>query len=234
MSLDSLLQPPLNSALDHPTLIFGLLLSFIIGQFNAWCYMSTHRGLSYTSTFTHSIVLITMISTISMGLVSQSFLAAFGLLGGMAIIRFRTVVRDARDSCYLLLALVCGIAIGFGMFSVAIVGALAANAVAVYMARTGFGSWSAVESLLRVQIETQAARSPEFERLLQRYCRRHAAVAVDEALASEPGMPALCQCVYRVSLRNANRAAEFVSALKEKFHVEAVHLVVEQEHDEIA
>ena len=50
----------------------SLLVSFIVGRLNAWCYMWTHRGLSYTRTFTQSLILITMIVDLSMSMVAMN------------------------------------------------------------------------------------------------------------------------------------------------------------------
>jgi hypothetical protein len=44
----------------------------------------------------HSIVLLSMIITMVLLVVGDSVARAFGLVGALAIIRFRTVVRDAR------------------------------------------------------------------------------------------------------------------------------------------
>ena len=148
-------------------LIVSLLVGFIVGQLNAWCYKWTHRGVSYTRTFTQALVLITTIAALSMSLVASNALVAVGLLGGLAIIRFRTVVRDTRDTAYLFLCLICGMAAGFGAYRTAIIGAIVANAVATYLHMTGFGAWHAADNLLRFQSGRSALTGGTLERILR-------------------------------------------------------------------
>jgi hypothetical protein len=234
-TLEGLLLPLQNTDAGTPAaLVFSLLTAFIVGQMNAWCYKWTHRGLSYTRNFTHALILITIVSSLSMSLIMTNPLAAFGLLGGLAIIRFRTVVRDARDNAFVLLCLICGMSAGLGYVMGAVVGSLAANSVAFYLYRTGFGSWQTMESLLRFQVDTAAFENALFEPVLQRFCRRHSVVSVDEAPSPTGEGPPTYQCVYKVRLRDPERAPDMVSALQASGLIHAVHLLVEQDNEEVA
>ena len=215
-------------------LLLTLLVAFIIGQLNAWCYKWTHRGVSYSRTFSHAIVLIAIIAAISMSLVASNALVAVGLLGGLAIIRFRTVVRDARDTAYIFLSLICGMATGFGYFGTAIIGSAAANLVAVYLHLTGFGAWYSGEGLIRFRIASSTLGDNTLEEQLAKFCRRFSVISVDETTSLEAGGEQFCQCAYKVRLRDPERGPDLVRALKEVCHVDAVQLLVEQEHEEVA
>jgi len=191
--LDGLFRTTPASAIqagDH--LILALLVGFIVGQLNGWCYKWTHRGVSYSRTFTQALVLISIVAALSMSLVASNTLIAVGLLGGLAIIRFRTVVRDARDTAYVFLCLICGMAAGFGFYGTAVVGALVANLVAVYLHLTGFGAWYARDNLLRFQSDVASLKGGTIERLLAEFCRRYAVISVDESPAAVPGGEPVC------------------------------------------
>ena len=159
------LFPPVTPRSDMMVqrLLLTLVVAFIIGQLNAWCYKWTHRGVSYSRTFSHAI---------SMSLVASNALVAVGLLGGLAIIRFRTVVRDARDTAYIFLSLICGMAAGFGFFDTAIIGAAAANLVAVYLHLTGFGAWYSGEGLIRFRVASSMLGDNTLEEQLAKFCRK--------------------------------------------------------------
>ncbi|MFH1110603.1 MAG: DUF4956 domain-containing protein [Planctomycetota bacterium] len=214
-------------------LAYCLLIAFIVGQLNAWCYMWTHRGMSYSRSFTQALIIITLASSLSMSIVATNVIAAFGLIGGLSMIRFRTVVRDARDSAYVLLSLVCGIGCGFGFYAVAVIGSAVTNAIAIYLHRVGFGSWQSLESLLRMQIEPAALENPAFETLLKRFCRAHSVLSVDETPGAGSGL-ALCQCAFKVQLRDPECAPDFISALRADFGVSAVRLLVHQENEDVS
>ena len=232
---DQLIQPVLTVPVGMgERLVLVLLVAFIVGQLNAWFYRWTHRGVSYTRTFTQAVVLIAIVAALSMSLVAANPVAAIGLLGGMAIIRFRTVVRDARDTTYVLLSLVCGMAAGFGFYLTAVIGSLVANGVAFYLHHTGFGAWHVRDSLLQFQVAASALSSTEFDVLLSEFCRRHSVISVDEVPVADPGGESMCQCGYKVRLRDPERGPDLVSALKRSFGIDAVHLLVEQENEEVA
>ncbi len=220
-------------AYSSERLVLALLVAFILGQLNAWVYKWTHRGVSYSRTFTHAIVLISLITAISMVVVSSSLIAAFGLLGALAIIRFRTIVRDARDTAYIFLTLVCGMAAGFGYYGIAIVGAAAANLVAIYLHVTGFGAWRSYESLLRFEIDPLALDSHKLEHLLNRFCGRHSIVSIDEPDFGPPDAPARCQCALKVRLRDPDDGPRLVQALKLELQTSAVHLLMEGENEDV-
>jgi hypothetical protein len=224
-------QPASFPTADRVVLV--LLVALIVGQLNAWCYRWTHRGVSYSRTFTQALVLIAMIAALSMSLVATNAMAALGLLGGAAIIRFRTVVRDARDTAYLFLCLICGMAAGFGSYGTAIVGSIGANLVGLYLHASGFGAWHSPDGLLRFRVDTSALHGGGLDALLRRFCRRYTVVSVDESPSPTAEGGSMCQCAYKVRLRDPGQGPGLVEALKSAFRIEAIHLLVEREHEEV-
>lgn len=216
------------------SLLLSLLVAFIVGQLNAWCYRWTHRGVSYSRTFTQALVLISIIAAMSMSLVVGNVVAAFGLLGGLALIRFRTIIRDSRDIAFVFLAMVCGMAAGFGYLGTAILGSVVANAVAAYLFLTGFGAWHARDSLLRFEVPSHALRSSDFAAVLKDFCRRYSVVSVDESVFTESGREPLCQCAYKVRLHDPEDGPDLVAALKRALRIDAVHLVIDQANEDVA
>lgn len=234
-TLDTLLMPLRNMRdVSLESLLLVLLGAFVIGQANAWCYKWTHRGVSYSRTFTQALILITVIGAMSSVVIVANPLAALGMLGGLAIIRFRTVVRDARDNVYVLLCLICGLAVGLGHIAIAALGAAVVNLIALYMHRTAFGAWRAMESMLRFEVDGTGLDSAVFEGILQRFCYRHAVVSVDETPPLDPEHGPTYQCMYKIRLRDPALGADLVSALKADCPIGAVHLLVDQENEEVA
>src|SRR6266705_3974933 len=107
---------PLNIA----TLVFSVLLAFLIGQTIAWVYMLTHSGLSYSRSFVNSLIVIPMIVTLVMTVMANNLVTAFGMMAVFAIVRFRNILRDTFDTSYVLAVLVIGMAAGTQKFTSAI------------------------------------------------------------------------------------------------------------------
>ena len=112
-------------------LALTLLLSVFLGQVVAWVYMWTHTGVSYTRSFTQSLVLLTIVVSLVMFVIGNSIVTAFGLMGALAIIRFRNVLKDTRDTVYVFFSLVLGMALGSQRHLAALVGTVALLTVAL-------------------------------------------------------------------------------------------------------
>jgi uncharacterized membrane protein YhiD involved in acid resistance len=166
--------------------IVDLLLAFVLGMAVAWLYTCTHRGLSYSRNMVHSLVLLCMIVCLVMQVVGDSVARAFGLVGALAIIRFRTVVRDARDTTFIFLALAIGIAVGVHQYATAVLGATLVGATSVLLQATHFAVRHADAGVLIVQ--GTADMGQRLDAVLDDYCRSHEALATrtdDLAGASE-------------------------------------------------
>lgn len=129
----------------------SLLLSFVLGQLVAWLYSITHRGMTWSRNMVHSIVMLSMIVTGVMLVVGDSIARAFGLVGALAIIRFRTVVRDARDTTFIFLALAVGIAVGAHQPMIAILATVIVGLAAVVLHFTHFGARYVDAGVLRLR-----------------------------------------------------------------------------------
>ena len=164
------------------TVMLDLTLSYVLGQFVAWLYIWTHRGLSYSRNMTHSMILLTMIVTSVMLVVGDSIARAFGLVGALAIIRFRTVVRDARDTTFIFLALATGIAIGAHHYVVAVVAAVAIGLVATQLHFTGFGQRHTDTGVIRVK---SSGALDTIEDALKTWCRTHELLSLRESTGGE-------------------------------------------------
>jgi ABC-type branched-subunit amino acid transport system permease subunit len=68
-------------------------------------YRATHKGLSYSQSFSQTIVFVSLIVAIVMMVIGGSLARAFALVGALSIIRFRTVLKDTKDMAYIFAAL---------------------------------------------------------------------------------------------------------------------------------
>jgi hypothetical protein len=73
---------------------------------------------SFVSTLVLLSILLAMVSMVIGGNIAR----AFSLVGALAIVRFRTVVEDTRDTAFVIFAVVVGMAAGAGVWEVAAVG----------------------------------------------------------------------------------------------------------------
>lgn len=110
-------------------LVGRLLVSFGFGCVVALVYYRTRRPLS--GDFLTTLVMLTILIAMVTLVIGNSVARAFGLVGALSIVRFRTVVEDTRDTAFVILAVAVGMAAGAGYFLVPLIGLPIATAAAL-------------------------------------------------------------------------------------------------------
>ena len=208
--------------------LLALLLAFVLGQIIAWTYAWTHSGLSYSKSFTQSLVLMTIVVSLVMFVIGDSIITAFGLLGALAMIRFRNVLKDTRDTVFVFIALVIGLAVGSQRFLTAIVGTLALLLVVMYLNTTSFGTLGRFDGYLTLRLVTPSRAAGEPARLLSTFCR-----AVKQVSTRQTGEEEGAEFVYQIGLRDRDRSGELLLELKKLDDVTHASLVLRSELSEV-
>ncbi|MBT3339869.1 MAG: DUF4956 domain-containing protein [Planctomycetes bacterium] len=206
----------------------SLLLAFVLGQFLAWIYVRTHSGLSYSRTFTQSLVLMNMVVALVMFVIGNSIVTAFGLIGALAIIRFRNVLKDTRDTVFVFFTLVLGMACGSQRYLAAILGTVFLATAVVYLHFTKFGSLSSYDGHLNCRLgrDNREKADTDLLSVIKTHCQSSRRVSVREAQDGS-------EYVFQVRLRDPSRSGEFLDALYQLAGIGEVGLILRDEHSEI-
>ncbi|MBI5155104.1 DUF4956 domain-containing protein [Candidatus Poribacteria bacterium] len=204
----------------------ALLFAFAAGQVVAWIYMWTHTGISYSRAYVQSLVLIALIVALIMVIVGSNVVVAFGLVGAMAVIRFRNVLKDTRDTAFIFMELAVGLGSGTGNFLAVAAGTVAFGVVMAYLHGTGFGTRQLHDALLRI-VAAPDSRD-DVEKLLYRHCHRHRLVSVRSGPSR--GEEDLS---FRLLLRDPERSEEFVRDLEACSRLRDVSLLLHQDETEV-
>jgi len=160
-----------QEALGPHVIAGAMVLSFLLSMLFAAVYQYTFRGFTYSRSYIHTMVLGSIVTCMLIMAVGNNLARGMGILGTLAIIRFRTPVRDPRDAMFLFACLGIGIACGAGMPVVAVLGTLIINAVALLLHWLPFASRRDYEGLFRF---VSPANDKEAEQavhdLLVRFC----------------------------------------------------------------
>lgn len=210
------------------TVAFVILLAFIVGQLVGWIYMWTHRGLSYSQTFVMSLVVLPVLVAVMMLLMAGSIVVAFGLLAVFAVVRFRNVLKDTRDTAFVLWAITEGLGIGTLRYSTSLIAALGVALVLLYLRVADFGSRHRYNAVLTLQIAGDpATEAATLQRILRRHSRR--VQLTNERRYTEAG----AELVYRLLLRDPTRDAELKAALEATPGIEQVSLFLRDDESEV-
>lgn len=207
--------------------ILGLLMAFILGQVAAWAYMFTHTGLSYSSAFVQSIVLLTVLIAMAMMVIGSNIVIAFGLIGALAVIRFRNILKDTRDTAFIFFALVVGMATGTGSIHLALLGTVVFTALLLYLHWTHFGHLNMGDGFVRIHLDSALCKRAAAQGILERYCRSTHLVS---QRFQESGHGELA---YRLIMRDPDRADAMVGELKGVEGITHVTFVLHEEQAQV-
>ena len=102
-------------------IVAALALGFLIYL----SYAITHRGTIYSRKFNVSLIMLAVLTGTVMIVIANNIALSLGMVGALSIVRFRTAIKDSRDTMYLFWSIIVGICCGVGSFFVAAVGSAA-------------------------------------------------------------------------------------------------------------
>ena len=157
----------------------ALGLSFALCLMLAYFYRQSHRGLSYSVSLVHAMVLLGVTVSMIMLIIGSNIARAFTLVGALSIIRFRNPIKDSRDVAFIFMAMAIGMSVGTGFYLAAVIFTLFACFMAYSLTRFGIGSSSRREQLLKLQIPSTVEYQSAFNELLYRTLREHSLLSVE-------------------------------------------------------
>ena len=159
------------SSIYLPTeIVINLLLAFIFGLIISLVYKFTHKGLSYSQSFMITNVFVSVIVCMVIMIIGNNLARAFALVGALSIIRFRTVVKDTKDTAYIFWSLASGMAAGTGSYFLAIAGNVILSLIAYILFKTNYGSIVKSEFILQFRIQSGDKKiSDSYNKILSKY-----------------------------------------------------------------
>ena len=106
-----------------------------------------------------------------MMVIGNSLAIAFGLLGAFSIIRFRTPVKEAKDTGYIFFSLVEGMAVGTNSHIIAIISTIVVLAIIWILHKANFGALHKNEYLLVFSIDYQKQQPDNFAGIFEKHLK---------------------------------------------------------------
>ncbi len=153
-------------------IILNLTLSFILGIVVSVVYKKTHKGLSYSQSFMVTNIFVCVIVCMVIMIIGNSLARAFALVGALSIIRFRTVVKDTKDTAYIFWSLAAGMACGTGSYFLALSGTIILSGIAFILYFTNFGSIIKSEFILQFRTASGDDKiTSEYNKIINEYAK---------------------------------------------------------------
>ena len=110
--------------LTWQAIVMNIVFSAILGAVIYLSYYLTHRGTIYSKKFNASLVVLTVLTGTVMTVIGNNVALSLGMVGALSIVRFRTAIKDVRDTVYIFWAIIVGICCGVSDFLVSSVGSI--------------------------------------------------------------------------------------------------------------
>lgn len=206
----------------------ALLCGFIITFFYKWAY----RGSNYTPSYVRSLIYLAMIAAMIIMVIGNNLARAFGLVGAMSIIRFRTALKDTQDIVFVFFSLAVGLAAGVGMYGLALGGTLAVGLVILITSRTNFASLNRKSYLVQFTFDDTRPANEEagasnkeapYLDVIRQYARKHRLVNLRTAEGSDT-----LDLTYYVFLKDPKQAEALTRALGKIEQVSRVNVYYDE------
>lgn len=103
-------------------ILMNIAAAAVLGFFIFISYYISHRGTIYSKKFNASLVILTVLTGTVMTVIGNNIALSLGMVGALSIVRFRTAIKDTRDTVYIFWTIIVGICCGVGDYLVAGIG----------------------------------------------------------------------------------------------------------------
>ncbi|OHB71342.1 MAG: DUF4956 domain-containing protein [Planctomycetes bacterium RBG_16_41_13] len=210
------------------SVIYAILLSFVLSTLIAITYEKTFRGLSYSRNFVQALILSSVVAATVMQAIGDSLARGLGMLGALAIVRFRTNFRDPRDIIFMFASLAAGISVGVKGYTIAAGGAIGFCVIAVILYFSPFGQTSYFDGMLRFNLENIPSAKNMLEKVLHDYCKIFALITLRDMAQGNR-----LDYAYHIKLKRGKRNDDFINALKKIETINGVHLLMQEKTVEL-
>ena len=207
--------------INSEQILFAMLLSFALSFIFATIYRWTFQGFSYSRSFIHTMILGSMVVCMIIMAIGNNMARGIGIMGTLAIIRFRTQIRDSRDMIFLFSCLGVGISAGSMAYNVAVLGTLLIGGAALIMHWSPFASRRKYEGLLRFTLPARSTQEPAVDDVLKQCCGAFHLIAMREAAQGDA-----IEYSYHVRLLDPSYRNELVQRLNNISEVSGANLLL--------
>ena len=169
----------LQGSTENPTfvtILFTILLSFLLSSLIAFTHEKTTRQVMTPVDFLQTLILISVVAATVMQAIGDSLARGLGMLGALAIIRFRTTLRTPRNMAFIFASLAVGIASGVYGFVIAITGSVGFCLIAFILKYSSFSKMSNLVGILKFELPKSSEELVELEKILDLFCKKYAQI----------------------------------------------------------
>lgn len=111
-----------TGTLSVQEILLNFLASLVLGLVIFLSYRFSHSSAVYSPRFNASLLMLTVVTTLVMNVIGNNIALSLGMVGALSIVRFRTAIKDPRDTTYIFWCIAVGICCGVSEYYVPAIG----------------------------------------------------------------------------------------------------------------
>lgn len=205
-------------------IITNLLVATFIGVCIYVSYYFSHTGTIYNKKFNVSLVMLTILTSMVMTVIGNNVALSLGMVGALSIVRFRTAIKDSRDTAYIFWTIIVGICCGVGDYFVAGIGTIIVFIIMLFFGR--------IKNDNRILLVVRGPRNQEkkIEGVIFNYFNHKANLKVKNT--TETSIEYIYELTKKVYNKQLLKDESITEALYKIKNIEYVNIVVQ--NDEIS
>ena len=183
-----------TGALTLEDMILNFLVAAVLGAVIYLSYRITHSGASYSARFNVSLLMLTLVTTLVMNVIGNNIALSLGMVGALSIVRFRTAIKDPRDTAYIFWGIAVGICCGVAEYVMAGIGTFV-----IFLTLALFGAVKSNERYLLI-VRCSQKNAEQVERLVEDKFANKAKMRVNNSTQEN------AEYIYEMSEKMLNKA----------------------------
>ncbi len=206
------------------TVLYSVLISFLLSTLVGVTYIKTFRGLSYSRNFVQALILSSIVASTVMLAIGDSLARGLGMIGALAIIRFRTNFKDPRDIIFMFASLAVGIGCGVGGYLIAIIGTLGFVLASFILYYAPLSRENLFDGMLRFNMENREEERLKLEKILKSHCRTFALITLRDLNQGKR-----LDYAYHIKMKPKKSDAQLIESLQDELKsVKGVSLMLQE------
>lgn len=193
-------------ALTINDILINFLIAIILGMVIYISYRLSHSGAVYSARFNVSLVMLTLITALVMNVIGNNISLSLGMVGALSIVRFRTAIKDPRDTAYVFWAIAVGVCCGVSDYMTAGIGS-----AVIFFFLLLFGAVQSNEKYLLV-VRGTLNRELDIEQIVRTYYKEKAILRVKNTSKNS------VEIIYELSAKLIKISKSNVESITEKMH----------------
>ena len=206
--------------------ISNILVALVCGIAISLLYRITYRGVNYPITFANAIIMLTMITSLIIMVIGNNLARAFGLVGAMSIIRFRTAVKDSQDIMFIFFALGIGLSAGVGIYAVTFTSTFLIGLAIFITTRINKPDKKKKVYLLQILAEENTMPENAYGPILEKHCLSQKLINIKTLNLEKKE---LIEISHYVKMKNENQSEMMIKDLKSIPGTSRVNLFFDEE-----